>query len=108
VFFDKNHYNDWLFIYLPMADRGGLLSGPVNPSMPTGNMGGLTPGQMAAGAAGQGGAGQGGFGQSGFGQSGLGQSGGFGQAQGPGQGQGLNGGQNQSLQPQPPQQMPQQ
>jgi type II secretory pathway pseudopilin PulG len=102
-FYGKNHYNDWLFIYMPMADRGGLLVGPVNPSMPTGNMGGLTPGQMAAGAAGQGGVGQGGFGQSGFGQSGIGQSGGFGQ----GQGQGLNGGQNQG-QPQPPQQAPQQ
>ena len=99
VFFDKNHYNDWLFVYLPMADRGGLLTGPVNPSMPTGSMGGLTPGQM--GAAGQGGAGQGGFGQSGFGQAG-----GFGQ--GPGQGQGLNGGQNQGLQPQTPQPTPQQ
>ena len=47
MFYDKNHYNDWLFIYMPMADRGGLLVGPVNPSMPTGNLGGLTPGQMA-------------------------------------------------------------
>jgi type II secretory pathway pseudopilin PulG len=98
-FFGKTHYNDWLFIYMPMADRGGLLVGPVNPSMPTGNVGGLTPGQMA----GQGGLGQGGVGQSGFGQSGFGQSG-FGQ----GQGQGLNGGQNQGLAPQAPQQTPQQ
>lgn len=94
-FYGKNHYNDWLFVYLPMADRGGLLTGPVNPSMPTGNVGGLTPGQMAAGAAGQGGVGQGVSGQSGFGQSG-------------GFGPGLNGGQNQGLQPQTPQQTPQQ
>ena len=27
----KNHYNDWLFIYDPNADRGGLLKGPVQP-----------------------------------------------------------------------------
>jgi type II secretory pathway pseudopilin PulG len=87
VFFQKNHYNDWLFIYLPMADRGGLLTGPVNPSMQTA-MGGLIPGALGA------------AGQSGFGQSGLGQSG-FGQ----GLGQGLtpNGGQNQGFQTQTPQ-----
>jgi type II secretory pathway pseudopilin PulG len=93
VFYDKSHYNDWLFIYLPMADRGGLLTGPVNPNMQTA-MGGLTPG-LAGGVPGQGGVGQGGFGQSGFGQ-GLGQ--------GLGQGQGLtpNGGPNQGLQPQAP------
>jgi type II secretory pathway pseudopilin PulG len=34
VFFDKNHYNDWLFIYVPQGDRGGLLVGPMNPNMP--------------------------------------------------------------------------
>jgi type II secretory pathway pseudopilin PulG len=93
VFFDKNHYNDWLFIYVPQADRGGLLTGPINPSMQTGNVGGLTPGQMAGGPQGQGGLGQGGFGQSGFGQ-GL-----------------TNGGPNQGPQPpspQPPGQPPQQ
>jgi type II secretory pathway pseudopilin PulG len=93
VFFDKNHYNDWLFIYMPQADRGGLLTGPINPGMQTGNMGGLTPGQMAGGVPGQ----------SGLGQSGLGQ----------GLGQGLtpNGGQNQGFQTQtqpPPAQTPQQ
>src|SRR5271156_1500273 len=66
VFYGKSHYNDWLFIYLPMADRGGLLTGPVNPNMQTA-MGGLTPG-LAGGVPGQGGLGQGGFGQSGFGQ----------------------------------------
>jgi type II secretory pathway pseudopilin PulG len=76
VFFGKNHYNDWLFIYLPQADRGGLLTGPVNPGMQAG--GGLTPG-VAGGATGQGGLGQ-------------------------GLGQGLtpNGGQNQGLQTQTP------
>ena len=40
VFYGKNHYNDWLFIYVPVADRGGLLTGPVNPGMPTGNLNG--------------------------------------------------------------------
>src|SRR3981189_1316692 len=28
VFYEKNHYKDWLFIYVPPADRGGLLTGP--------------------------------------------------------------------------------
>ena len=40
VFFEKNHYKDWLFVYMPTADRGGLLTGPVNPGMPTGNLNG--------------------------------------------------------------------
>src|SRR6266481_3000367 len=40
VFSDKNHYNDWLFIYVPQADRGGLLTGPVSLNGPTGNFGG--------------------------------------------------------------------
>ena len=45
VFYEKNHYNDWLFIYVPQADRGGLLTGPINPGMPTGGpMGGAVPG----------------------------------------------------------------
>lgn len=44
VFFDKSHYNDWLFIYLQQADRGGLLTGPVNPNMPAGSPNGLLPG----------------------------------------------------------------
>src|SRR5229473_8262428 len=47
VFYQKTHYNDWLFIYVPGADRGGLLTGPVNPNMPTGNVGGVAPGQVA-------------------------------------------------------------
>src|SRR5450631_167141 len=45
VFFDKNHYNDWLFIYVPQGDRGGLLTGPVNPGMPGGaTLGGIPQG----------------------------------------------------------------
>jgi hypothetical protein len=27
----KNHYNDWMFIYVPTMDRGGLINGPVFP-----------------------------------------------------------------------------
>jgi type II secretory pathway pseudopilin PulG len=48
VFYGKNHYNDWLFIYVPMADRGGLLTGPVNPGVQTGigGIGGVAPGQV--------------------------------------------------------------
>jgi type II secretory pathway pseudopilin PulG len=79
VFYGKSHYNEWLFIYLPAADRGGLLTGPINPGVQTG-MGGLTPGLMG-GATG----GQGGFGQA------------FGQGSTP------NGGQNQGFQTQTPQ-----
>ena len=44
VFYEKTHYNDWLFIYVPGADRGGLLTGPVNPNMPTATPG-PPPGQ---------------------------------------------------------------
>jgi type II secretory pathway pseudopilin PulG len=84
VFADKNHYNDWLFIYMQSADRGGLLKGPFNPNLQAGNLGGLTPQQMNSGA-------------SGFGSSGSG----FGQS---GSGSGFGGGQNQN--PQPPQPAP--
>ena len=52
VFYEKNHYNDWLFIYLPQADRGGLLTGPVSLNGPTGNFGGGAPG-VAGGLPGQ-------------------------------------------------------
>jgi len=92
VFFDKNHYNDWFFIYMPLADVGGLLTGPINPNGTTG-VGGLTPGLTPAGTT----PGQGGSGPSGFGQ-------------GLGQGSTPNGGQTPILQPapQPPQQAPQQ
>src|SRR6202051_2896330 len=51
VFFQKNHYKDWLFIYMPMVDRGGLLTGPVNPGMPPTNGGSL---QGVSGTFGQG------------------------------------------------------
>ena len=40
VFYGKNHYKDWLFIYVPQADQGCLLKGPVNPGMPTPNLNG--------------------------------------------------------------------
>jgi type II secretory pathway pseudopilin PulG len=87
VFADKNHYNDWLFIYMQSADRGGLLKGPFNPNLQAGNMGGLTPQQMNSGT-------------SGFGSS-SGSGSGFGQT---GSGSGFGGGQNQN--PQPPQPAP--
>jgi type II secretory pathway pseudopilin PulG len=55
VFFEKNHYKDWLFVYMPMADRGGLLTGPVNPGMPMGNLnGGSLPGVSGISGQGQG------------------------------------------------------
>jgi type II secretory pathway pseudopilin PulG len=87
VFADKNHYNDWLFIYMQSADRGGLLKGPFNPNLQAGNLGGLTPQQMNSGT-------------SGFGSS-SGSGSGFGQT---GSGSGFGGGQNQN--PQPPQPAP--
>ena len=58
VFYEKNHYNDWLFIYLPTGDRGGTLTGPVNPGLPTPNLSGAAPG-LAGGTPGQGTPGQG-------------------------------------------------
>jgi type II secretory pathway pseudopilin PulG len=78
VFYEKNHYNDWYFIYVMGMERGGLLRGPVNPNMPSGNVGGLTPSQMNQGASsnGQSGFGQGfgGAGNSSFGGSNFGSS----------------------------------
>ena len=45
VFFDKDHYKDWLFFYVQGQERGGLLIGPVQPGMPTGgNLNGMVPG----------------------------------------------------------------
>ncbi len=44
VFFGKDHYNDWLFIYVQGMDRGGQLMGPVNPSLPSANPDSLTQG----------------------------------------------------------------
>lgn len=78
VFFDKSHYNDWWFVYTPALDRGGLLTGPVNPNMQA--AGGLTPGQIPGLTPGQ--------------AQGLGQALGLGQGQGLGQGFGTtpNGG----------------
>jgi type II secretory pathway pseudopilin PulG len=89
VFYTKNHYNDWLFIYLPMADRGGLLNGPVNPTggVTSGIPGAVTPG-MPGGMPGQGG-----FGQSSFGTGGS---------------QGFGGQSPPSPSPQTPSQPPQQ
>src|SRR5260221_1329789 len=46
VFYEKNHYNDWLFIYMPQGDRGGLLTGPVSLNGSAGNLGN-NPGQPA-------------------------------------------------------------
>jgi type II secretory pathway pseudopilin PulG len=92
VFYTKNHYNDWLFIYLPTADRGGLLNGPVNP---TGGVTSGIPGAVTPGTPGMPGGmpGQGGFGQSSFGTGGS---------------QGLGGQSPQSPAPQTPSQPPQQ
>ncbi len=38
----KNHYNDWVFIYDPTSDRGGLLVGPWQ-TPPTATLPGATP-----------------------------------------------------------------
>jgi type II secretory pathway pseudopilin PulG len=65
-FSNKNHYKDWQFIYSPMMDRGGLITGPFQPSM-----GGLGGGSLQAGQNGLQGQqqpGQSSFGQSSFGQ----------------------------------------
>ncbi|HYU47213.1 MAG TPA: hypothetical protein VEK84_13670 [Terriglobales bacterium] len=32
-FNNKNHYNDWLFVYDPASDRGGLLNAPLQPNL---------------------------------------------------------------------------
>jgi type II secretory pathway pseudopilin PulG len=69
-FNNKNHYKDWQFIYSPMMDRGGLITGPFQPSM-----GGLGGGNLQAGQNGvQGQPGQSAFGQSSVGKSSFGQS----------------------------------
>jgi type II secretory pathway pseudopilin PulG len=49
----KNHYNEWVFIYDPQSDRGGLLKGPIQPDATgrgigigqTGGPQGVMPGQ---------------------------------------------------------------
>lgn len=53
VFNGKSHYKDWLFIYVPQADRGGLLVGPLQLGFTPGNFGGVAPG-MSGGVQGQG------------------------------------------------------
>ena len=35
IYNKKNHYKDWLFIYDPSTDRGGLLTGPYQPQLQT-------------------------------------------------------------------------
>jgi type II secretory pathway pseudopilin PulG len=52
VFGDKNHYNDWLFVYIPQADRGGLLVGPVVPNGQSANLNGGAAGQPVPGQGG--------------------------------------------------------
>lgn len=73
----KNHYNDWMFIYDPTSDRGGLLVGPWQIPNTTTLPGATPAGQLTPGAQ---------------------QPSGFGQP---------FGGQSSSPQPQPPQQAPQ-
>ena len=47
----KNHYNDWIFIYDPTSDTGGLLVGPWQTPQATSVMPGATPaGQLTPGA----------------------------------------------------------
>jgi type II secretory pathway pseudopilin PulG len=43
-FNNKNHYNEWEFIYDPSIDRGGLIKGPYNGQTLLGNIAGQ-PGQ---------------------------------------------------------------
>jgi len=43
VFSDKNHYKDWLFLYLHQADRGGLLVGPISLTPPANIVPGAGP-----------------------------------------------------------------
>src|SRR5579864_5874766 len=71
IYNKKNHYKDWLFIYDPTTDRGGLLTGPYQPTLQTFTQGlngqagglngfspgvnnvnnGINPGMMPAGTA---------------------------------------------------------
>jgi hypothetical protein len=52
MFNKKTHYKDWFFIYVPQADRGGLLVGPLQPSFTPQNIG--VPTGMPGGSMGQG------------------------------------------------------
>jgi hypothetical protein len=67
VFNKKKTYNEWQFIYDPAVDRGGLITTPYQPSLPSFA---AQPGQNGI----QTGAGGNSFGQSPFGQSSSGQS----------------------------------
>jgi hypothetical protein len=46
----KNHYNDWMFIYDPTSDRGGLLIGPWQIPNTTTLTGATPAGQLTPGA----------------------------------------------------------
>lgn len=70
AFNDKDHYNEWEFIYDPTMDRGGLIKGPYVPSQM--GLGGVVP--TGAGGLGQQPTGQSPFGQSPMTQSPFGQS----------------------------------
>lgn len=52
VFNNKNHYNEWFFIYDPTTDRGGLINTPYQPGIG----GSMMPGQMGMGQTGMPGA----------------------------------------------------
>jgi type II secretory pathway pseudopilin PulG len=75
-FNNKNHYNQWQFIYDPGTDRGGLLNTPAQPPLQGAIQSGQTgmPGTTPAAGAGTGFGSSGGFG-SGMGGSGMGGSG---------------------------------
>src|SRR6267142_1094670 len=49
IYNKKDHYNDWQFIYDPTSDRGGLITGPYQPSLQAilpgqNGLGGMNPG----------------------------------------------------------------
>lgn len=46
-FNNKNHYNEWQFVYDPSFDRGGLIKGPYNGQSPAAGV----PGQQIPGGA---------------------------------------------------------
>jgi type II secretory pathway pseudopilin PulG len=75
-FNNKNHYNQWQFIYDPGTDRGGLLNTPAQPPLQGATQNGQTgmPGATPAAGAGTGFGSSSGFG-SGMGGSGMGGSG---------------------------------
>jgi type II secretory pathway pseudopilin PulG len=72
-FNNKNHYNQWQFIYDPGTDRGGLLNTPAQPPLQGATQNGQTgmPGTTPAAGAGTGFGSSSGFG-SGMGGSGMG------------------------------------